>query len=1154
MSTPRRAHDKRSTLLRRKVRPRLSPAACVLQFELLESRQVLAATIENFAGLNSSINPPDTVGDVGPKHYVQMVNLANYQIWDKSGTPLTGVLSLGNLWPVGNICRTNTGDPIVVYDHIADRWLLSQFASPNHMCIAVSQTADPAAGTWFTYTFDTGEFPDYPKLAVWPDGYYMSSYEGNNLGIYAFERTKMLTGNPTAKIVKQTLPSLGTPTVRNTRILPADLDGPLPPVGTPNYFVRTVDGQQDLGNPTDRIEVYAATPNFVAGTLGFALVNTLTPNAFDIMTCNRNGQGARDCIPQPGTVDTVDALSNRPMMQLRYRNFGNYQAMVFNQTIDVEPLIPNFNAQQEVAGIRWYELRKSAANWTIQQQGNFLPQNAVVTAENQLLHRWMGSAAMDGAGNIATAHSITNSNGAAPVFAGARYAGRLAGDPAGTLRPEQVIVSGVNAQGDADGIVEPQRWGDYATLSVDPLDDATFWFTTHLAGVGGVGAKPTRIASFLLNTSPTISVGSGNNNMLLRKSASDPGQIEFLLDGSVANTYVLADLNRLTINGGAGTDTLNVSFVNGNPIPTGGLFFNGQTGAGDTLRVIGGTFDDIIKTFTNATDGNVRLVSPGGVTSRTITYTGLSPVLLNVGSVTNVIFNLPVVANPAVVVGDDSGGVANTSEIRGITFEDTTFTNPSGSLTINGGNAGNTITLLTMDVAYPAAATITVNGGNGVDTIVGNNLNNRLFGGRGNDVLTGAGGNDFLSGGLNDDRYVFDTDIALGSDTIDEAAGGIDTLDFSTTTTRAVTANLSLAAAQVVNAALTLTLSSPVTLENIIGGSLSDSLTGNALANRFTGRGGNDLMVGGANNDTYIFDTDSLLGADTIIDTAGLDTLDFSATTTRSISVNLSLPVVQVVNPALSLTLSSAISIENVIGGSLGDTLIGNTLDNTFTGGGGNDSITGASGNDTYVFDTDLSLGTDTLNEAGGGIDALDFRATTTRSISINLGLAALQVVNAGLNLILISGATFEQVMGGNLGDTIVGNSLSNILLGFGGNDVISGNLGRDLIIGGGGSDSLTGLTGDDLLISGTTVYDLNNNSLRIILNAWTSADPYLTRINTLRTGVSGVRLQASGVGRTVFDDLVVDTLTGGVDNDWFFRAAGDNITDLALGEIFDLL
>ncbi len=206
----------------------------------------------------------------------------------------------------------------------------------------------------------------------------MSSYEGDNLGIYAFERTKMLAGDPSAKVVKQTLPSLGAPGVRNTRILPADLDGPLPPVGTPNYFVRTVDGQQDPVNPVDRLEVYAATPNFVAGTLGFALVNTLAPNAFDIMTCNRNGQGTRDCIPSRHrrhhrrpfqSIDDAIALS-----KLRQLSSHGLQSNDRCRTADSE--------LQCLAGggcIRWYELRKSAANWTIHQQGNYLPQNAVVT-------------------------------------------------------------------------------------------------------------------------------------------------------------------------------------------------------------------------------------------------------------------------------------------------------------------------------------------------------------------------------------------------------------------------------------------------------------------------------------------------------------------------------------------------------------------------------------------------------------------------------------------------------------------------------------------------------------------------------------------------------------------------------------------------------
>jgi hypothetical protein len=402
---------------------------------------------------------------------------------------------------VGAICRSNAGDPIVVYDHLADRWLLSQFANPNHMCVAISQTPDPTAGTWFLYTFNTVVFPDYPKFGVWPNGYYMSSYESPNLGIYVFDRTNMLLGFA-AGFFKTTIPSLGAPGVRETRILPADLDGPPPPGGRPpNFFVRTVDDQQDPANPTDRIEVYEALPDWVSLTFSFTLVDTLTPAPFQTMLCNRHGAGIRDCIPQPTVaVNTVDALSNRPMMQLKYRNFGSFQAMVFNQTIDVSGSIPfvlGFTPTGEVTGVRWYELRQEASNWTVYQQGTFAPQPLGATAEDQLLHRWMGSAAMDKDGNIALGYSITNSDPTNPVFPGIRYTGRRFDDPLDLLpQGEKVILDGANAQTQGLGA----RWGDYSALSVDPVDDCTFWYTTHVAGMGGSGARPTRIASFRFDT------------------------------------------------------------------------------------------------------------------------------------------------------------------------------------------------------------------------------------------------------------------------------------------------------------------------------------------------------------------------------------------------------------------------------------------------------------------------------------------------------------------------------------------------------------------------------------------------------------------------------------------------------------------------------
>ena len=466
----------------------------------IEAIGLISDPIVNVAGLTSAADPPDTVGDIGRDHFVQMVNVTFFQIFDKHGNALTGAMNFGALWPVGQICRSNAGDPIVVYDHLADRWLLSQFAFPNHMCVAISQTPDPTAGTWFLYTFNTLTFPDYPKFGVWPNGYYMSSYESPNLGIYVFDRTNMLLGFA-AGFLKTTIPALGAPGVRDTRILPADLDGPAPAGGRPpNFFVRTVDGQQDPANPTDRIEVYELLPDFVQLTFSFTLVNTLFPAPFQTMLCNRNGAGIRDCIPQPTVAtNTVDALSNRPMMQLKYRNFGAFEAMVVNQTIDisgssVSARVYARRGSRRRSVVRAAEIRGQLDNSSARHVRAAAPG---ATAENQLLHRWMGSAAMDKDGNIALGYSITNGDPNNPVFPGIRYTGRRFDDPLDLLpQGEQELLNGTNAQTGGLG----ERWGDYSALSVDPVDDCTFWYTNHVAGISGTGARPTRIGSFRFDT------------------------------------------------------------------------------------------------------------------------------------------------------------------------------------------------------------------------------------------------------------------------------------------------------------------------------------------------------------------------------------------------------------------------------------------------------------------------------------------------------------------------------------------------------------------------------------------------------------------------------------------------------------------------------
>jgi Ca2+-binding RTX toxin-like protein len=374
-----------------------------------------------------------------------------------------------------------------------------------------------------------------------------------------------------------------------------------------------------------------------------------------------------------------------------------------------------------------------------------------------------------------------------------------------------------------------------------------------------------------------------------------------------------------------------------------------------------------------------------------------------------------------------------------------------------------------------------VRGTTNSDTVVGDGAANSFFGSAGNDLLDGGLGNDTANysalggpvtlgafGVLN--KGALGTDGLVSIETIIGSAGSGDTVDHSGAvsgggfTVTGTTTNLTTGLVTVNGSPAPLPLSVTVQgFENVIGSNFADSITGNTADNVLDGGGGNDTLNGGAGNDSYVFDTDLALGADTLNEAGGgVDTLNFSATTTRSVALNLGLATSQVVNAGLSLTLGSATTFENVIGGNLADTLTGNTLANNLNGGGGNDTINGGGGNDTliggagndsYVFDTDLALGADTLNEAGGGVDTLNFSATTTRSVAVNLGLATSQVVNAGLSLTLGSASTFENVIGGGLADTLTGNTLANNINGGGGNDTINGGGGNDTLIGGAGAD-----------------------------------------------------------------------------------------------------
>jgi len=443
----------------------------------------LKAVNTPFAGQTGAL-PPDTVGDVGRSHYVQMVN-STFQIWNKDGTSPAGggPFAINSLWTSNavndNGCDTqNAGDPIVLYDQTVDRWMLAQFTSPRtapfDMCIAYSRTPDPT-GAFFTYSFRLSASHDYEKFGIWPDGLYMSTFEGTTLGAYVFDRAAMVSGSPaTFQYFGSGAGALGAgvSSAGRVRMFPSDWDGVNPPVaGEPNHFVLSRDADNGQGGTQDGLDVYDFHVDWTTpANSTFALATTLNTAPFDInLGCTDvDGDGAaRDCIAQPGTTQRIDALPGRLMHRVQYRNFGAHQSMVAVQaSVDADG--------NNRVGTRWYELRNAGGGWSIYQQGTYAPGTA---------DRWMGSAAMDGKGNIALGYSIVDA--ANNVFPSIAYTGRLVDAPLGSMpEPEQTMFTGTNAQG-AD------RWGDYSSMNVDPVDECTFWYTQQYGG-----NSQTRIGAF----------------------------------------------------------------------------------------------------------------------------------------------------------------------------------------------------------------------------------------------------------------------------------------------------------------------------------------------------------------------------------------------------------------------------------------------------------------------------------------------------------------------------------------------------------------------------------------------------------------------------------------------------------------------------------
>ena len=431
---------------------------------------------DNAAVLGGRVVPPDANADVGLTHIVQTINLL-YAVYTKTGTRIFGPVPVKNLWTgFGGICETdNDGDPVVLYDDAADRWVISQFAigSNGHQCVAVSTSGDPT-GSFFRYDFAVSPaangFNDYPKMGIWPDGYYLTANEfiSNFQGVVAvaFERDKMLLGQP-AQMVRFGPLTCGTECYFSMQ--PAHFDGgTAPPAGAPNPLIQSWDDETwGTGAGLDGYRMFDFAVNWASPlTSTLALLPQVNAAEFDAEFCNFS----RACILQPSPGERLDPLGQFTMFRAMYRNFGTHQSLVLNHTVDV--------TGRSIAGVRWAELRNSGSGWFLHQSGTIAP-----TSDS----RWMGSIAQDKQGNIAIGYSVSSRN----VKPSIRYVTRAVGDPLGTVGSEVTLIAGAGVQQSSSS-----RWGDYSSMSVDPADGCTFWFTSEYYANNGSFDFKTRIGSF----------------------------------------------------------------------------------------------------------------------------------------------------------------------------------------------------------------------------------------------------------------------------------------------------------------------------------------------------------------------------------------------------------------------------------------------------------------------------------------------------------------------------------------------------------------------------------------------------------------------------------------------------------------------------------
>ncbi len=559
------------------------------------------AIISNFNGLPyQPLNPPDPSLCVGPNHVIQMINGSSgalFKVFDKNGGQVVAQTFLDAITGKGGL-----GDPIALYDQLADRYVLTEFNNKSEtgtegLTFAISQTNDPA-GAWYVYFFSTGTtFADYPKFSVWPDAYYGTtndfangtSYTGST--VYAFDRTKMLAGNATATVQKFTLGNAN----KHFSMSPVCLEGTsLPPAGTGGLIAYMNDNAWS-GAASDSIGLFEFKVNFTTPSLSTVVTkSSLSVIAYksDICTATRGR-----CISQAGNATKLEALQQKIMNQTIYRNFAGYEGIVLSHVVD---------KGANISGIRWYELRKTTGNWGVYQQSTYAPDNT---------NRWLPGICYDAAGNIGLAYNV--SSAATGLNPGARYTGRKECDTLNTMTyAETNIVVGTAANGST-------RYGDYNQLVADP-DGIRFWFTCEY---NAASTWSTRIASFSLDNCIAIVCGdpTGLNASSITNTSATVGWATVANAVSYDVDYKLATTTVWTNTATAATTTaVNITSL------TQGTVYDWRVRAtcadGSSGNYVGTQFTTTVPATCS---------TPAGLVSANITTSGAGIRWANIGGATN---------------------------------------------------------------------------------------------------------------------------------------------------------------------------------------------------------------------------------------------------------------------------------------------------------------------------------------------------------------------------------------------------------------------------------------------------------------------------------------------------------------------------------------